>query len=100
MAKIVADLIHLTAEPQDQRRRNVWMVQYATQGTLQLLGIGTDGHSAAFAVWKRDHSVYVCRKRFVLEAMGDQLRGVCGAVAGSDYRDIVSHADPAIRTAV
>ena len=45
---------------------------------------------------KRHHAIDVRRQRFAVEAGGDQLGGMRGAVAGGHHRDVVARAHAAV----
>src|SRR5579875_110456 len=92
----MADLVHLAAEPQNQRGGDVRMVEYPGERALQLFGIGTDGVAAAFAVREGNDTVDVRWKLCALIGARDGFGCVRGAIAGRDHGDVVTGASPAI----
>src|SRR5579872_248274 len=91
------DLIDFAAKPEDNRRPDIGMIQYAGERASELPVIGTvASHAAAFAMRECDHAIHVRRHWLLLEALRDQLRDVRRAVAGSHHCDIVACARPPI----
>ena len=99
-AQVVTDLVHFATQPQNQRCRNVWMMEHARQRALQLLGIGPDRVSAAFAVGKGDNAIHIRRQRFSIEAASDLLSRMRSAITGRDDCDVVARPHSPIRAAV
>ena len=90
------DLIYFASETEDDRGRDVGMIEHAGQSALQLHRIGADRVPAALTMRESHHAVDVRRHHVVLEACRDELRRVRGAVARGDHGDVVARAGAAI----
>ena len=66
----------------------------------ELLRVGPDGVSAAFAVREGDHAIDVGRQFRSPVAVGDQFGGVGGAIAGGDHGDVIASPHAAILAAI
>ncbi len=94
------DLVHLAAQAQYYRGRDVGVRQHPGQRAPKLFGIRPDGVAATFAVREGHHAIHVGRQRFAVEAARDQLGSMRGAVAGGHHGDIVARAHRAIRARI
>ncbi len=95
-AQIMIDLIHFAAQPENDRRRNIRMIQDAAKRAPELRQIGAGRLSASIAMRERDHSVDACGQRGFVVARRDPFGGVRGAVAGGDHGDVVARAGAAV----
>ena len=94
--QIMIDLVDFAAQAEDDRRRNVRMHQHAAQRAPQLIDIGADGVSAAFAVRKGHNAIDIRRQRLRPHSSRDRFRRMRRAVAGRHHRDVVPRAHAAV----
>src|SRR5579875_3269847 len=59
LAEIMADLIHFTAQTENERGGNVWVIQNALECAAELICVGAESLPTAFAVREGDDSIDV-----------------------------------------
>ncbi len=91
-SEVMINLIHFAAQPQNDRCRNIRMRQHAGERAAELVRIGADGVTAAFAVREGYHAIDIRRELLIVKTSCDQLGRVRRAVAGRHYSDVIARA--------
>ena len=100
-AGIIADLVDLATEAENNRGGNIRMIEHPGQRSLQLQSIsGPIEMAASLAVREGDNAIHVLGQRLILEAGRDQIGSMRGAVAGSDDGDVIASPCPSIGTRI